>query len=113
MIAARQARAALGVERPSLHDTVRALRAQGYDEDHICQRLTWVKDRGRVREVIAAVDRESFEKAGGPVRRLGPWPVSYVRGDGERMFLVGAGHVIGERSLKAFGFFDPGLRVRG
>lgn len=110
MIAARRARAEVGGERPSLHDSVLALRQLGYDEDHICQRLSWVKDRARVREVVAAVDREIFEKAGGPVRRVGPWPVSYVRPDGERMFLVGAGHVIGERSLAAFGFCE---RVRG
>lgn len=51
-----------------------------------------------------AKDRIAFEDDGGPVRWRGPWPVSYVRQDGQRVFRVGAGHDVPERSLAAFGF---------
>ncbi len=57
-----------------------------------------------VRQLIWISKNRVFEEKGGPVRRAGPWPIAYVRPDGQRMFLVGAGHVIGERSLAAFGF---------
>lgn len=33
--------------------------------------------------------------------------LAYVRPDGERMFEVYLGHIIGERSLEAFGFTIP------
>jgi hypothetical protein len=33
--------------------------------------------------------------------------LAYVRPDGERMFEVYLGHIIGERSLQAFGFSLP------
>lgn len=39
-----------------------------------------------------------------PVKKRGPWPVAWVYPSGERVFDVGGGHVIGERSLAAFGF---------
>jgi hypothetical protein len=51
-----------------------------------------------------AKDRIWFEDAGGPVRWKGPWPVSYVRGSGEKVYRVGAGHDVADNSLQALGF---------
>lgn len=54
--------------------------------------------------ISLAKDRIAFEDDGGPVRWRGPWPVSYVRANGEPVYRVGAGHDVPERSLGAFGF---------
>lgn len=51
-----------------------------------------------------AKDRIWFEDEGGPVQWRGPWPVSYVRSTGEKVYRVGAGHDVPENSLQAWGF---------
>jgi hypothetical protein len=58
-----------------------------------------------VRATIDLVkSRIAFEDEGGPVRWEGPWPVSYIRGTGEPVYRVGAGHDVPEHSLAALGF---------
>ncbi len=59
--------------------------------------------------IRAAQDALDFEAEGGPLRRKGPWPVSYVRNpsaafpSGEKVYRVGAGHDVPEGSLRFFG----------
>jgi hypothetical protein len=54
--------------------------------------------------ISLARDRIDFEDGGGRVRWKGPWPISYIRGDGQRVYRVGAGHDVPEHSLRALGF---------
>lgn len=55
----------------------------------------------RIRQAIG-IARWRIENE--PPNRRGPWPVSYVRPDGEPVYRVGTGHDIPECSLRAFGF---------
>ncbi len=46
-----------------------------------------------------------IDEQGGPsIKWKGPWPVSYVRNTGERVFRVGPGHDVPEGSLAPLGF---------
>ncbi|MBS4018743.1 MAG: hypothetical protein KGZ68_10950 [Dechloromonas sp.] len=55
--------------------------------------------------ILLARDALEIDELGGPgVKYKGPWPVSYVRNTGERVFRVAPGHDVPEGSLGALGF---------
>jgi hypothetical protein len=88
-------------------DRVYRMLREGFPESEIALRM---RHGGRSELADAeqllrlAKDRIAYENDGGPVRWKGPWPVSYVRSTGERVFRVGAGHDVPEHSLAALGF---------
>jgi hypothetical protein len=56
---------------------------------------------GRVRLAIS-IARDTISRE--PPKRRGPWPVSYVRPNGEPVYRVGTGHDVPASSLAALGF---------
>ena len=79
----------------------------GYDDEAIHKMLGKEHSMVDIQQMIGTLRSCIEGRDGAPVKKIGPWPVLYVKSNGERVFLVGAGHAIGERSLKAFGFKLP------
>ena len=79
---------------------VRRLIDAGWDDEEIL-RLLRHRKAVAVRLHIHNI-RNELERA--PVKKTGPWPVSYVRSDGEPVYRVGYGHDIPASSLHHFGF---------
>ncbi|MCC3246153.1 hypothetical protein LG047_12620 [Methylocystis sp. WRRC1] len=87
----------------TLRERVERMVKAGMSDEEIIANVGAGRDRlGYARHCIQ-LSREAVEQGGG-VNRRGPWPVSYVRNTGEKVFRVGPGHDIPEGSLKAFGF---------
>ena len=88
-------------------DRIIGLLKEGLSDEEIMS-VVWGRRSGnftQCRQAIALAKQFlELENEGGPLRRTGPWPVSCVRSNGERVFRVGAGHDIPEGSLAAFGF---------
>ena len=79
-----------------IYDMIR----EGWEDEEIVRMLPNYR-AGRVRAAIAiARDKLAME----PPKKRGPWPVSYVRQDGETVYRVGSGHDVPESSLHHFGF---------
>lgn len=86
----------------ALTPDIRAMLLQGRSDEYIVQALARPGQSWAMRDAIRNVRAQMAQEDA--VRKRGPWPVSYVRKDGERVFRVGPGHDIPERSLAAFGF---------
>lgn len=92
--------------RPELIYSMLQMMRQGASDDQVLAAFRTPTSYDVNLRQSLRIARDRFERFGG-LRRHGPWPVSYVRNDGERVFRVGPGHDIPERSLGAFGFVLP------
>lgn len=70
------------------------------------KRLNGSSNMSQCRHAICLARRDlEIEQEGGPtIKWRGPWPVSYVRSNGEVVYRVAPGHDVPEGSLKALGF---------
>jgi len=84
----------------NLQSKVAALIDQGASDEEIIAMFN-TRYPLRVKVAISIARDKSHNQ---PVRRKGPWPVSYVRSTGERVYRVGGAHDIPEGSLATFGF---------
>lgn len=58
----------------------------------------------RAPSVRITIHNVRTEADNAPPKKRGPWPVSYVRPDGQPVYRVAPGHDVPERSLEALGF---------
>jgi hypothetical protein len=92
----------------TLRDQIEQLKYDGVPTNDIIQILGRRFRRDKVRNCLGV---KAPPRKPPPLKEPKPpkllMRLAYVRPDGERMFEVYLGHIIGERSLQAFGFTIP------
>ena len=83
-----------------MHGEIVRLLREGWGEAEILRMFKHKRPylvRSAINNGLSAIERE-------PLKKRGPWPVSYVRSTGEKVYRVGTGHDVPEGSLQALGF---------